>query len=187
MSCCGYGGSWFGNCGADGKSKLPYKWSEGVMACKTRPHPKRIIEHPPHDARHQNNDSHNHLDETISNAVITAPYMFKSTSTPMKGETSAVNVSSSMPINMPTNSSTHAFMNVSLSVNAPVGNINSKAITTIPLHYTYNDMSRSTPTDPSVITSTAQSLHKFVPAQACAPARNVPFHISMFVIAVFIR
>ena len=35
-SCCGRGGSWFGNCGSAGNSKVEHRWYEGLQACKTR-------------------------------------------------------------------------------------------------------------------------------------------------------
>ena len=36
LSCCGHGGSWFGNCGSDGNSKLGHTWHEGIRVCKDR-------------------------------------------------------------------------------------------------------------------------------------------------------
>ena len=36
MSCCGYGGSWFGNCGSARNARFGHTWSEGVWICKTR-------------------------------------------------------------------------------------------------------------------------------------------------------
>ena len=35
MSCCGRGGSWFGNCGSNGDTRHNHTWSEGLQACKT--------------------------------------------------------------------------------------------------------------------------------------------------------
>ena len=35
-SCCGHGGSWFGNCGSTGNSKHNYTWRQGIEACKTQ-------------------------------------------------------------------------------------------------------------------------------------------------------
>ena len=37
MSCCGHGGSWFGNCGSAGDTKFDHTWYEGLQACNTRP------------------------------------------------------------------------------------------------------------------------------------------------------
>ena len=35
-SCCGRGGSWFGNCGSASGMKLDHTWHEGIRACKPR-------------------------------------------------------------------------------------------------------------------------------------------------------
>ena len=35
-SCCGRGGSWFGNCGSAGNANLRHTWHEGIRACKSR-------------------------------------------------------------------------------------------------------------------------------------------------------
>ena len=34
-SCCGRGGSWFGNCGSADNTKVEHRWYEGLEACKT--------------------------------------------------------------------------------------------------------------------------------------------------------
>ena len=36
MSCCGRGGSWFGNCGSSKDTSFEHTWHEGIQACKTR-------------------------------------------------------------------------------------------------------------------------------------------------------
>ena len=36
MSCCGRGGSWFGDCGSAGNADIGHTWSEGIRACKLR-------------------------------------------------------------------------------------------------------------------------------------------------------
>ena len=35
-SCCGRGGSWFGDCGSAGNSNLGHTWQEGIQVCKGR-------------------------------------------------------------------------------------------------------------------------------------------------------
>ena len=35
-SCCGLGGSWFGNCGSAGNANLGHTWHEGIRACETQ-------------------------------------------------------------------------------------------------------------------------------------------------------
>ena len=34
ISCCGNGGSWFGNCGSAANANLGHTWYEGIRACK---------------------------------------------------------------------------------------------------------------------------------------------------------
>ena len=36
MSCCGRGGSWFGNCGNTGSAILGRTWHEGIRVCQAR-------------------------------------------------------------------------------------------------------------------------------------------------------
>ena len=43
ISCCGRGGSWFGNCGGAGNAKLAHTWYEGIRACKTLAQSKTAI------------------------------------------------------------------------------------------------------------------------------------------------
>ena len=40
-SCCGRGGSWFGNCGSVGNGNLDHTWYEGIQFCKTQSLQKR--------------------------------------------------------------------------------------------------------------------------------------------------
>ena len=42
-SCCGRGGSWFGNCGSTGDTKVDHTWYEGLQACKARTQSKTVI------------------------------------------------------------------------------------------------------------------------------------------------
>ena len=41
-SCCGRGGSWFGNCGSAGNAKLRHTWYEGIRVCEIRLQSKRV-------------------------------------------------------------------------------------------------------------------------------------------------
>ena len=41
-SCCGRGGSWFGNCGSADNTKVEHRWYEGLEACKTRTQLKAV-------------------------------------------------------------------------------------------------------------------------------------------------
>ena len=40
-SCCGRSGSWFGNCGSFGNTKLDHTWYEDIWVCKTRSQSER--------------------------------------------------------------------------------------------------------------------------------------------------
>ena len=51
LSCCGRGGSWFGNCGSAGEAKLGHKWSEGVEACKAWSQPEIVVGQQLHGAQ----------------------------------------------------------------------------------------------------------------------------------------
>ena len=44
LSCCGRGGSWFGNCGGAGKAELDYSWYEGIRACKDRQFQAAVVQ-----------------------------------------------------------------------------------------------------------------------------------------------
>ena len=43
LSCCGRGGSWFGNCGAAGEGEFDHEWSEGFEACKARSQSEIVV------------------------------------------------------------------------------------------------------------------------------------------------
>ena len=47
MSCCGAGGSWFGNCGSAGSTQFGHTWYEGLQACKSRQSNQQL--HASHD------------------------------------------------------------------------------------------------------------------------------------------
>ena len=72
LSCCGRGGSWFGNCGAAGTAKLPYKWSDGIQACKAQSQSKVVIGQELHGAQDEGGRSSDDTDESQSRASIAA-------------------------------------------------------------------------------------------------------------------
>ena len=43
ISCCGRGGSWFGNCGSAGGKKLLHTWNEGLESCNARVQSKAVV------------------------------------------------------------------------------------------------------------------------------------------------
>ena len=75
ISCCGRGGSWFGNCGSVGSIHFDHTWYEGIRACKSRQSDQQLHAY--------NNGSMG----IKSKAAAVATYMFASTpadtSTPM--------------------------------------------------------------------------------------------------------
>merc|ERR1711934_458561 len=56
-SCCGRGGSWFGNCGRDGNAKVVRTWYEGIQVCKARSHSKAAIGRQSNAAQRLNSSS----------------------------------------------------------------------------------------------------------------------------------
>ena len=38
LSCCNFGGSWFGNCGSPGDRRYQFSWDDGIQACKGMVH-----------------------------------------------------------------------------------------------------------------------------------------------------
>ena len=43
VSCCGRGGSWFGNCGSALHAKLDHSWYEGIRSCKALRRSKSVV------------------------------------------------------------------------------------------------------------------------------------------------
>ena len=79
ISCCGRGGSWFGNCGSNGNAKLDHTWYEGIQACKTLSQSTTAIGRQSNAAQQRN--SSNGPGMAKSKAVITPANAFLSTST----------------------------------------------------------------------------------------------------------
>ena len=42
-SCCGHGGSWFGNCGSTSNTKGDHTWYEGIRACDVQMQYKEAV------------------------------------------------------------------------------------------------------------------------------------------------
>ena len=62
LSCCGRGGSWFGNCGVAGEAKLGHEWSEGFQACKAQSQSETVVGQQLHDTQHESNTMSNDID-----------------------------------------------------------------------------------------------------------------------------
>ena len=76
-SCCGRGGSWFGNCGSVRNRNLGHTWHEGIQACKTRQ-----FQASAEDQIHERKRNASSADARMgmdSKAIIVAAHMLKST------------------------------------------------------------------------------------------------------------
>ena len=108
-SCCGRGGSWFGNCGSADNTKVEHRWYEGLEACKTRTQLKTVsgVES---NAGEQRN-THNDVGIENSKAVIVAAKIFKLVSTNTSRLISVTNQPIGAPCSavMPNKSSTKLY------------------------------------------------------------------------------
>ena len=89
-SCCGHGGSWFGNCGSAGNANLGHTWHEGIRVCETQF--QAAVGKRRHAFQTQGNAFSDDASLVIdSKAVVMAARMFASTSaitsTPIPGAT----------------------------------------------------------------------------------------------------
>ena len=76
LSCCGRGGSWFGNCGSAG---LGYTWHEGIRACKARQYRTAVGQQLRVSQSKPSISSDGAIAGVDSKAVITASHVFAST------------------------------------------------------------------------------------------------------------
>ena len=71
MSCCGRGGSWFGNCGSAGNTKLGHTWYEGLHSCKARAQSNVVIDQQLNKAQQQSIGASNVDSDVNSTTGIT--------------------------------------------------------------------------------------------------------------------
>ena len=135
ISCCGRGGSWFGNCGVAGKTTFDHKWSEGFEACKARSKSKTVIGQ--HSYREQESNSvFNDADRIHSKTTSIAASKFTSrplnVSTPMR-DRAAVTVPPNSPnstlMKMSTTTSTRMPVDIPAVVSVPAHTMSIKAST----------------------------------------------------------
>ena len=202
LSCCGRGGSWFGNCGSAGNSKLGHTWHEGIWACKTTQFQAAVAQqlHASHKRTNASTDDASMGME--SKAVIVAAHMFAST---------PANTSTSLLGATPLPDSKSIIKPDRTSVAYENGTINSKAIAavvttiihtavdtvtqkpTIPL----DNMSIIDPVNPTIIESMGSAfapMHMTTPSHASASTSvttrefgklfHIITHIVMIVITV---
>ena len=84
MSCCGRGGSWFGNCGSAGSTKLDHTWYEGLQACKARTEFETVSSQQLNKSQQQRNGSSNGGADANSKAFAKAVKQPAFTSAPMR-------------------------------------------------------------------------------------------------------
>ena len=79
MSCCGHGGSWFGNCGNVGNANFGHTWYEGIRVCKTR-ESQASVEQQLYALESKSNGLFDHASIGMnSKEVVVATRMFAST------------------------------------------------------------------------------------------------------------
>ena len=57
ISCCGRGGSWFGDCGSGGDTKFGHTWYDGLQSCRAWSESKAVIVQQLHEAEQQRDGS----------------------------------------------------------------------------------------------------------------------------------
>ena len=85
MSCCGRGGSWFGNCGSAGGTKLDHTWVEGLQACKSQRQSETVISQQLKEAQQQRNGSSIGDGNANSKAIVRLGKSFAFTPVSMTG------------------------------------------------------------------------------------------------------
>ena len=79
MSCCGRGGSWFGNCGSTGDIDFDHTWHEGLQACKAQTQSKVVVGQQLNEAPQQRNGSSNGDVNANFRTVVASARLFVST------------------------------------------------------------------------------------------------------------
>ena len=72
LSCCARGGSWFGNCGANGNTKLQHTWYEGMQACEARQIKIAVMGQQRNAVQQSNSNSSNDGDMNSRAAMVAA-------------------------------------------------------------------------------------------------------------------
>ena len=119
-SCCGRGGSWFGNCGSAGNTKLHHTWYGGAQACKTMTESNAFIGQKLHGVQHKKNGSVDDAGRVNSTTLASA-----NTPKPIAGTLpmiKSVNMSANVSINMSIiTTSTHTSIETSASTSMVFG------------------------------------------------------------------
>ena len=84
-SCCGRGGSWFGNCGNADDTEVDHTWYEGLQACTAWAQSNAVIAQQLNGAKQESNNSYNRVGNSNSKAVVINAEPFAYTSAPTRG------------------------------------------------------------------------------------------------------
>ena len=181
MSCCGRGGSWFGNCGSTGDTHLGHTWSEGLQACKARSQFQADIDQQLSGAEQDRSDASEHVSNASSEVVISTSRLLLFTSVAM-----SVTAPIITPAYPPSSTPTHAAIAIRpklLSAAHAAIAIRPKLLSTKAIISTSSNM--STPSsimvgaDTSIVTSTrattGHNVHKesmVIPVKVSATSRG---------------
>ena len=84
-SCCGRGGSWFGNCGGAGDTKFDHTWDQGLQACQVHTRAKIVIDKQLRNPQYQSNVSDDAVAHSSFHPVVTVAKRLAFTSVPALG------------------------------------------------------------------------------------------------------
>ena len=90
ISCCGHGGSWFGNCESTGGMKLGHKWHEGLQSCRVRAQSKTVTDQQLKGAQQGTDGSSNGAGNVKSRSMAQASEPLALTSVRMAGARSII-------------------------------------------------------------------------------------------------
>ena len=139
LSCCGRGGSWFGNCGSAGNTNSGHTWSEGIRVCKSRQFRAGQQLHASHG-----NSNVSSADVSVgihAKAIVVAAHMLASTPANTSPQIPGANPST-VPSNMPM--LTPAYKSVAYDA----GTTNSAAVSSIIRAIVHISVTTLTPKQP---------------------------------------
>ena len=191
LSCCGRGGSWFGNCGSADNIKLDHTWNEGLHACKARARSKTVL-------GQQRNGAQKESDGTPGGTSNERFHVFATAATPVAFATAPM--TGVLPTIAPVRTSANT------SVACDVSPMNSTSITeaAITMISTSGNMPKPTarfwisnmptttpahtPMSPySGITLSSAPLHTPVIFQGCKHVLDTSVHIALSFCAAFFQ
>ena len=97
LSCCGRGGSWFGNCENAGDMKLGHTWYEGLRSCGVRAQSKTVIDQQLKGAHQGAGDSFIGAEDVNFRAIVAPSESLALTSVPTTGARSIIALARTPP------------------------------------------------------------------------------------------